>query len=222
MEIKNFRAIHDRELIYELIEEGEHEEQDFKFSISDSRKIARSIAAFANNRGGRLLVGVKDNGNIAGIRSDEEFYMVEQAAEMYCKPAQDVVQTVYCIEGKYVLLVMIQKSTVPVLAQDDNHKWQPYYRVNDENIQVPDLLLRVWKSRKRKSASINFSESEARLLDFVSKRNGTSVMDIARSLHFSVSYTENAVVALCALDVLDFYYDGSKWLIVTTGIIPDR
>lgn len=169
-----------------------------------------------------MPIGVKDNGNIAGIRSDEEFYMVEQAAEMYCKPAQDVVQTVYCIEGKYVLLVKIQKSTVPVLAQDDNHKWQPYYRVNDENIQVPDLLLRVWKSRKRKSASINFSESEARLLDFVSKRNGTSVMDIARSLHFSVSYTENAVVALCALDVLDFYYDGSKWLIVTTGIIPDR
>ena len=82
MEIKNFRAIHDRELIYELIEEGEHEEQDFKFSISDSRKIARSIAAFANNRGGRLLVGVKDNGNIAGIRSDEELYMVQQAAVM--------------------------------------------------------------------------------------------------------------------------------------------
>lgn len=59
MEIKNLRAIHDRELIYELIEEGEHEEQDFKFSISDSRKIARSIAAFANNRGGRLLEAVK-------------------------------------------------------------------------------------------------------------------------------------------------------------------
>lgn len=38
MEIKNFRAIHDKEYILELIEEGEHEMQDFKFSISDSRK----------------------------------------------------------------------------------------------------------------------------------------------------------------------------------------
>ena len=65
MEIKNFRAIHDKEYILELIEEGEHEMQDFKFSISDSRKIARSISAFANHSGGRLLVGVKDNGNIA-------------------------------------------------------------------------------------------------------------------------------------------------------------
>lgn len=59
MEIKNFRAIHDKEYILELIEEGEHEMQDFKFSISDSRKIARSISAFANHSGGRLLVGVK-------------------------------------------------------------------------------------------------------------------------------------------------------------------
>ena len=53
MEIKNFRAIHDKEYILELIEEGEHEMQDFKFSISDSRKIARSISAFANHSGGR-------------------------------------------------------------------------------------------------------------------------------------------------------------------------
>ena len=74
----------------------------------------------------------------------------------------------------------------------------------------------------RRDAMNGLQRSIKRLLDFVSKRNGTSVMDIARSLHFSVSYTENAVVALCALDVLDFYYDGSKWLIVTTGIIPDR
>lgn len=156
MEIKNFRAIHDKELILELIEEGEHEEQDFKFSISDSRKIARSISAFANNRGGRLLVGVKDNGNIAGIRSDEEFYMIEQAAEMYCRPAQKVDQTLYCIEGKYVLLVKICKSTVPVLAQDDNRKWQPYYRIDDENIQVPPLVLRLWNTRKKKSALLHF------------------------------------------------------------------
>lgn len=52
MEIKNFRAVHDKDYIFELIEEGEHEQQDFKFAISDSRKIARSIAAFANNRAG--------------------------------------------------------------------------------------------------------------------------------------------------------------------------
>ena len=110
MEIKNFKSFHGKALLESLIAQGEHEQQDFKFAINDSRKIARSIAAFANNSGGRLLVGVKDNGNIAGIRSDEEYYMIEQAAEMYCRPPQKVEQKVYCSEGKYVLLVDIKKA----------------------------------------------------------------------------------------------------------------
>jgi len=72
--------------IQNLISEGEHQMLDFKFEISDSRRIARSLAAFANTDGGRLLVGVKDNGAIAGVRSDEEIHMIQAAAEMYCQP----------------------------------------------------------------------------------------------------------------------------------------
>ena len=59
-----------------LIEEGEHEHQDFKYAISDARKIARSISAFANNDGGRLLIGVKDNGAVVGVPNEEDVYMV--------------------------------------------------------------------------------------------------------------------------------------------------
>ena len=66
---------HPADYIQRLISEGEHVHQDFKFEISDARKIAKSISAFANTEGGRLLVGVKDNGKIAGVRSEEEIYM---------------------------------------------------------------------------------------------------------------------------------------------------
>lgn len=74
------------EYVQQRIEEGEHLHQDFKFAITDARKIARSLSAFANTEGGRLLVGVKDNGKIAGVRSDEEIYMIEAAAQLYCRP----------------------------------------------------------------------------------------------------------------------------------------
>jgi predicted HTH transcriptional regulator len=69
-----------------LILEGEHQQQDFKFGITDSRKIARTLVAFANTNGGRLLIGVKDNGVIAGVRTDEEYYMIESAAHLFSKP----------------------------------------------------------------------------------------------------------------------------------------
>ena len=72
--------------INKLIEQGENQQLDFKFEISDSRKIARTLVAFSNTDGGTLLVGVKDNGNIAGVRSEEEYFMIEAAARMYCRP----------------------------------------------------------------------------------------------------------------------------------------
>ena len=80
------KTITDTDYIHRLIAEGEHQTQDFKFEISDACKIAKSLSAFANTEGGRLLVGVKDNGKIAGIRSEEEIYMIEAAAQVYCVP----------------------------------------------------------------------------------------------------------------------------------------
>ena len=72
--------------IRNLISGGENQQLDFKYAINDSRKIARSLVAFANTDGGRLLIGVRDNGSIAGIRSDEEMYMVDTAAHLFCRP----------------------------------------------------------------------------------------------------------------------------------------
>ncbi len=60
---------------------------DFKFEISDSRCISRSLCAFADTRGGRILVGVSDNVAIAGVWSDEEQNMIRAVAEMFwCPP----------------------------------------------------------------------------------------------------------------------------------------
>ena len=72
-----------------LIANGENQQLDFKYCISDSRKIARTLSAFANTDGGRILIGVRDNGSIAGIKSDEEYYMVDTAVQLYCRPEID-------------------------------------------------------------------------------------------------------------------------------------
>ena len=80
----------DKVYLQQLIAEGEHQQQDFKFEISDARKIARSLSAFSNTDGGRLLIGVKDNGRIAGVRSEEEIYMIEAAAKLYCRPNVEI------------------------------------------------------------------------------------------------------------------------------------
>lgn len=51
----------------------------------DVCKIVCSFFVFVNIEGGRLLIGVKDNGKIVGVCFDEEIYMIEVVVIMYCK-----------------------------------------------------------------------------------------------------------------------------------------
>ena len=59
--------------ILDLISQGEHQNQDFKFEINDAKKIARTLVAFSNADGGKLFIGIKDNGKITGVSSEEEY-----------------------------------------------------------------------------------------------------------------------------------------------------
>ena len=52
----------DKRYLLSLIREGEHQQQDFKYRVADACKLAKSVSAFANTDGGRLLIGVRDDG----------------------------------------------------------------------------------------------------------------------------------------------------------------
>ena len=161
----------DEYYIQKLIDEGEHVHQDFKFAISDARKIAKSISAFSNTEGGRLLVGVKDNGKIAGVRSEEEIYMIEAAAKMYCTPEVNISNKIFRVQGKDVLEVSIEESkNKPVCAIDENNKPWAYVRINDENILADTVFLNRWKhNKKEEKVLVTYSERIKYLLDILSK-----------------------------------------------------
>ena len=163
----------DTQYIRQLVAEGEHEHQDFKFEISDARKIARSISAFANTGGGRLLVGVKDNGKIAGIRSEEEIYMIEAAAQMYCQPQVEVETQTFVVEGRTVLMVQINEAHAkPICALDEENKPKAYIRIADENILATPVHLKVWQhSTKERGSLLSFTDKEQRLLDALKEKD---------------------------------------------------
>lgn len=193
-----------------LIQQGEHQTQDFKYCISDSRKIARSLVAFANTDGGRLLIGVKDNGNIAGVRSEEEYYMVEAAARIYSKPMIDFTTKQHFIDGKTVLEVMIKPSPdKPHYAVDENGNWWAYFRKDDENRLANKVMLEVWKKQKSTDGIlINYSEGEKILLDYLENHEKISVSKFARIAHLTYKQAEHIIINFRALDILqDFVGD---------------
>lgn len=157
--------------IKKLIEEGEHQMLDFKFEISDSKKIARTLVAFANTDGGRLLIGVKDNGNISGIRSEEEKYMIQTASEMYCKPSVEYIAKEWTINGKNILEVIVPKSKFHKhKAPDHNNIYKVYIRVKDQNIVANQILLKIWKYQNNKqNVKIAFTDAEMYLLKYLNE-----------------------------------------------------
>ena len=207
--MKDIKAIKGKFYIQRLIEEGEHEHQDFKFSISDARKIARSLSAFANNDGGRLLIGVKDNGNIAGVRNEEDIYVVEQAAQMYCRPAQNVEFTAYKTEGGAIVICaeIARASRRPVQVQEPDGSWRTYYRVKDENIVAPDLMVRAWRQKEAQEGSLlSFSETESVLINYLKENGNATIEEFMKIARISRHSAEEIITKLYAINVIDFTY----------------
>src|SRR6195952_5221972 len=97
--------------IKKLIFDGEGVTLDFKKTITSCEKIAKTMVSFANNKGGRLLIGVDDNGTIKGVKSeDEERYMITKAAQLYARPALEPIFEEVYVDDKLVVVVEIMES----------------------------------------------------------------------------------------------------------------
>lgn len=138
--------------IYDLIQEGEHEQQDFKYRIDESAKIAKTLCAFANTKGGRLLIGVKDNGTIKGIDPEEEYYVVEAAAQRFCSPEIPFTYKIWSDpkdSKKLVLQIDVAESEhKPHRALNEEKKWLPYIRIEDDTLLANRITVGVWKKQQ--------------------------------------------------------------------------
>lgn len=217
--MKDLRAVKGRFYISRLIEQGEHEHQDFKFAISDARKIARSVSAFANNDGGRLLIGVKDNGAIAGVRNEEDIFVVEQAASMYCSPEVPIEVTAFAVgEGHVVLRVEIARAKHrPVMVKESDGSRRAYFRVKDENIAASRIMVDAWRLSDtpdcdRPPLLLTADGPESRLLEAISREPATPER-LAISARISQARANDIIVNLYAMGLARFTYRDGSFLV---------
>ena len=127
-----YHASEDEDHLDITLKSGEHIHQDFKQTISDYHKIARSVAAFANQKGGSLFIGVDDRGKVIGTSPRSEYYKLVDVLEKYCHPLPDVECIVYESEGKEVLEVYVNEGQLkPYAALHQSGKWHIYLRIAD-------------------------------------------------------------------------------------------
>jgi len=191
--------------IKRLILEGENVSLDFKKTISNTEKIAKTLVAFANNRGGKLLIGVADDGAIKGVKSeDEEKFMITRAAHSFCKPAiEPKFEEVY-VDDKIVLVVDIPKSDLkPHYALDENKKWWVYFRVKDKSVLASKIIVDVLKESNNENGQlISYTEYEKKLLNYLEEHNRITLKEYSKLIKAAHKKAQKIIVGLILTGVL--------------------
>lgn len=200
--------------IYELIKQGEDERLDFKQRITSLHKIARTMVAFANTEGGKILIGVDDSGDVTGVDSEQEKYMLLQAGKKFCDPPVFVHFTTMEEKRKTVLIAEIGNSDKEHRALGEDGEWYYYVRVKDQSVLVADSdEQRHADKHNLKPIPIVLEENQGLLYylrenDFITIKEYMKMMNISygiakRSLHDLV---ENKTLGIHEVNHVQHYF----------------
>jgi len=206
--------------VHRMIAEGEHQLQDFKMRIDDSRKIARTLVAFANSDGGRLLVGVKDNGMVSGVRPDEEYHMLEAASDLYCSPRIPFVVQLWKSEHRTVMEVQVRPSSArPHRAEIAPGVWKVFIRKDDQNLPAPGVLLEVWRhGDEQRPAHYTHTERERLIFDsLIREQDGLTLSQLMKLTRLSRPVMTKLLARLIRWGLIELFFRQDQALYRLTG-----
>jgi predicted HTH transcriptional regulator len=190
--------------ILQLITKGEGETLDFKKTISSAAKIAKTLSAFSNHKGGKLLIGVNDNKTISGVRSEDEKYMLDLAAGFYCKPEVRLTINEWELGGKTIIEAIVPEATnKPVYAKDEDGKWWVHIRVKDQSLLASKVVVDVLKRETKKEGSlITYTKHEESLLHYLGDNPKITLKEVCKLLNISRWRAQRMLVNLVSAGVL--------------------
>ncbi|MEA1992314.1 MAG: ATP-binding protein [Thermodesulfobacteriota bacterium] len=135
--------------LLELIKNGENSGVEFKRDTIDNRALAKELVAFANLRGGRVLLGVDDDGSVVGVTRDrlEEWVMTTCRDKIRSEliPYFEVIRDVE--PEKDVAIVLVDRGWTVHHVWHNNHRTY-YIRVGTQSREASaEELERLFQQR---------------------------------------------------------------------------
>nr|VFK07856.1 MAG: ATP-dependent DNA helicase RecG [Candidatus Kentron sp. LPFa] len=137
--------------LLELIRNGENSLVEFKRDDITNEKLARELVAFSNSQGGRVLLGVEDDGGISGIMRTNA--NLEQWAMTTCRdrirppiiPTYELIREVE--SGKDVAILSVEPGWAVHAVWRNNHT-RYYIRVGTQTREADrEALQRLFQRR---------------------------------------------------------------------------
>lgn len=193
----------------QLVLTGESDQIEFKKKVSHPEKIVREMVAFANAKGGILLIGVDDDKNIIGVKDpDEEMEALNKSLLDLVKPEiKFVAEQIQVTRKRKVVYYSIKESrnkphfVNPAIGSKNGIA---YIRYNDKSIQASHELLEIIRKQKRfkKGFMFRYGNVEEQVMKkFVEER--LTMTDLQKSTGFSKTDVSKALVNLVLANVLE-------------------
>lgn len=190
-----------------LIQTGENSFLEFKHSVASPEKIAREIAAFGNTKGGTILIGVEDNGEMLGVESyHEEEFWINQAAKEECIPEIPIKIEMVNLGERDILIVKVPEANKkPVYVKGKKFR-QVYVRQQDESVVASDEYIEVLKKNySDEGITFEYGEKEQQLFRFLNEYGDITVKRFSLLISVTTYRAAKILVNLVSAGILDLF-----------------
>lgn len=187
-----------------LVSHGESASLEFKKKAAYPNKIVREMIAFANAKGGILLVGISDDGELAGLKHPEDESHVIQQSLRKCHPRLPVTETFIPIgSSRHVIQYQIAESRNKPHYFSDGEKKEAYIRVNDQSIRASREVREIARrSQLKKDIRFHFGEHEKFLMQYLDINPAITLKEFIRVSGLKKYYASRKLVLLVLANVL--------------------
>lgn len=187
-----------------LVARGEGVHLEFKRKATYPEKIVREMVAFANTKGGTVLLGVDDNGEIPGLKFPEDESHVIHKALTDCFPSLELRESYIAIgNARTVIRFDVPESKRKAHYLMFNGVKQAFVRVADQSIRASHEMREILKrSQDLRDIRFPFGDVERLLMQHLDEFGTITLhqfMKLARLGRYSAS---RKLVKLVLADVL--------------------
>lgn len=175
-----------------------NEQTEFILHPESEFEIAKIMSAFANSKGGKILIGVRKNGKIAGTEPSESYSIVSNAA-FSCSPPINFESEIIQYTHKIILEITIPEST-EIHKLLSNNEWISYIRFKDLSLLTNSVLK---KYLELKNKTISFSEELKSFLSIFNSVDYLTLTQISKKTDIKREKIELLLAQLLVLNKID-------------------
>ncbi|MEE9429954.1 MAG: ATP-binding protein [Melioribacteraceae bacterium] len=200
--------------LLKLIEAGETSTVEFKQKFSEYEKIAKEIIAFANTRGGLLLLGVSDNGKIKGVESEKgTTELLTETLNNYCEPKINYTIKFYELHNREVVVLKILESKIkPHRLQDYKKKLElntasVYIRVNDKSVPASKEMIKLMQTSANELRLKKYSigKNEKIVFEYLEQNETLTVKQLSQIANLSSRRASRTLINLVRSNLLSVH-----------------